>query len=119
MPDSASVVAQDALPTLRTNERAQGFIHDLAFGFKTREFARLADQAFVNFDIGPAHKNTIHHCLDKLCIRDNCGQELPEPVVAIYGRYDCNDYRDLLSGGFRNGCAKLDRGGSEGQNSVK
>lgn len=69
MPDPAPVVAKHALATLRTNERAQGFIHDLAFGFKTREFACLADQAFVNVDIGPAHKNTIHHFLDKLCIR--------------------------------------------------
>jgi mRNA interferase HigB len=66
-PDAATVVLQNALTALRTNEQFEGLVHDLAFALEARELSRFAHQPLVNVDIG-SHGLTIHQFLVFLCI---------------------------------------------------
>jgi hypothetical protein len=62
------MVMKDAFAILRADKQLQSSVHDFALCFQAREFFRLADQGFVNVDVGASHKHIIHQFYQDWCI---------------------------------------------------
>jgi hypothetical protein len=62
------MVMKDAFAILRADKQLQSSVHDFALCFQAREFFRLADQGFVDVDVGASHKLIIHQFYQDWCI---------------------------------------------------
>jgi hypothetical protein len=62
------MVMKDAFAILRADKQLQSSVHDFALCFQAREFFRLADEGFVDVDVGASHKLIIHQFCQDWCI---------------------------------------------------
>lgn len=59
---------ENAFSSLRSDEKLQSTIHDLALGLELRQLASLPNQIIIENNVGSTHSGIIHQFMQYWCI---------------------------------------------------